>query len=98
MEASTAMTAADVVGLGLRTSIFLIVFSLGLRATRADVLYLLSRPERLGRSLLAMNVVMPMLAVGPDALPASITEIAPAVLAHFGVQWPALGLRLVDVA
>ena len=58
------MTAAEVVGLALRTSIFLIVFSLGLRATRADVLYLLSRPGRLSRSLLAMNVIMPLVAVG----------------------------------
>jgi BASS family bile acid:Na+ symporter len=58
------MTAAEVVGLALRTSIFLIVFSLGLRATHADVLYLLSRPGRLSRSLLAMNVIMPLVAVG----------------------------------
>jgi BASS family bile acid:Na+ symporter len=58
------MTAAEVVGLALRTSIFLIVFSLGLRATREDVLYLVSRPGRLSRSLLAMNVIMPLLAVG----------------------------------
>ena len=58
------MTAAEVVRLALRTSIFLIVFSLGLRATRADVLYLLSRPGRLARSLLAMNVIMPLVAVG----------------------------------
>jgi BASS family bile acid:Na+ symporter len=57
------MTAAEVVGLALRTSIFLIVFSLGLRATHADVLYLLSRPGRLSRSLLAMNVIMPLVAV-----------------------------------
>ena len=58
------MTAAEVVGLALRTSIFLIVFSLGLRANHADVLYLLSRPGRLSRSLLAMNVIMPLVAVG----------------------------------
>src|SRR5262245_33588188 len=58
------MTAAEVVILALRTSIFLIVFSLGLRATREDVLYLLSRPGRLARSLLAMNVIMPLVAVG----------------------------------
>jgi Sodium Bile acid symporter family len=58
------MTAAMLVMLALRTSVFLIVFSLGLRATRADVLYLLSRPGRLSRSLLAMNIAMPLLAVG----------------------------------
>jgi BASS family bile acid:Na+ symporter len=58
------MTAAMLVTLALRTSIFLIVFSLGLRATRADLLYLLSRPHRFFRSLLAMAVVMPLVAVG----------------------------------
>ena len=58
------MTAATLVTLALRTSIFLIVFSLGLRATRVDLLYVLSRPGRLARSLLAMAVVMPLVAVG----------------------------------
>ncbi|HEX7213954.1 MAG TPA: Na+-dependent transporter [Methylomirabilota bacterium] len=58
------MTAAEMVWLALRTNIFLIVFSLGLRANHADVLYLLSRPGRLSRSLLAMNVIMPLVAVG----------------------------------
>jgi bile acid:Na+ symporter, BASS family len=58
------MTAAMLVMLALRTSIFLIVFSLGLRATRADLLYLVSRPGRLSRTLLAMAVVMPLVAVG----------------------------------
>jgi Type I phosphodiesterase / nucleotide pyrophosphatase len=36
-------------------------------------------------SLTAGDSEVPMLAVGLDVLPASITEIAPAVLAHFGV-------------
>jgi BASS family bile acid:Na+ symporter len=58
------MTGAEVIGFALRACIFLIVFSLGLRATRADLLYLVSRPGRLARSLLAMNVIMPLLAVG----------------------------------
>lgn len=58
------MTAATLVILALRTSIFLIVFSLGLRATRVDLLYVLSRPGRMSRSLLAMFVLMPLVAVG----------------------------------
>jgi hypothetical protein len=37
-------------------------------------------------SLSAGDSEVPMLAVGIDALPASITQIAPAVLAHFGVR------------
>ena len=39
-------------------------------------------------SLVAGDSEVPMLAVGLDALPASITEIAPTVLAHFGVEPP----------
>jgi BASS family bile acid:Na+ symporter len=58
------MTAAVLVRMALRTCIFLIVFSLGLRATRADLLYVVSRPGRLLRSLLAMGVVMPLVATG----------------------------------
>lgn len=40
-------------------------------------------------SLCAGDSEVPMLAVGLDALPASITDIAPAALAHFGVEPPA---------
>ncbi len=39
-------------------------------------------------SLAAGDSEVPMLAVGIDALPASIVEIAPAVLRHFGVEAP----------
>jgi hypothetical protein len=38
-----------------------------------------------------------MLAAGLDVLPASITEIAPAVLAHFGVEPPPYVRRLSGV-
>ena len=40
-------------------------------------------------SLVAGDSEVPMLAVGLDALPASITEVMPAVLDHFGVRAPA---------
>jgi hypothetical protein len=39
-------------------------------------------------SLGAGDSEVPMLAVGVESLPSSITEIAPAVLAHFGVEPP----------
>ena len=48
--------------LALQVSILLTVFGFGLRATTADVLYLVRRPSLLGRSLLSMFVVMPILA------------------------------------
>ena len=40
-------------------------------------------------SLCTGDSEVPMLAVGFDSLPASITEVAPAALAHFGVEPPA---------
>jgi hypothetical protein len=40
-------------------------------------------------SLLAGDSEVPMLVVGLDAVPAGITGVMPAVLAHFGVQPPA---------
>jgi bile acid:Na+ symporter, BASS family len=49
--------------LGLQTSIILTVFGFGLQATLGDVLYLGRRPSLLARSLLAMFVVMPIVAV-----------------------------------
>ena len=40
-------------------------------------------------SLLAGDSEVPMLTVGIDALPGSITEVMPAILDHFGVALPA---------
>jgi len=58
------MDLVALLGLAVRASIFLIVFSLGLGATHEDALYLFRRPGQLVRSLLAMNVVMPLVAAG----------------------------------
>lgn len=58
------MDLAALVGLAVRGSIVLIVVSLGLRATLGDTLSLFRRPGQLVRSLLAMNVVMPLVAAG----------------------------------
>jgi BASS family bile acid:Na+ symporter len=46
----------------IRASIFLMVFSLGLSASVQEALYLVRRPGLLVRSLLAMNVAMPIVA------------------------------------
>jgi hypothetical protein len=40
-------------------------------------------------SLVAGDSIVPVLTVGVDVAPASIVEVAPAVLAHFGVEAPA---------
>ena len=62
------MDAATLVMAAVQASVFLIVFSLGLASTKEDGLYLLSRPGQLVRSLLSMNVIMPLVAVGLAAV------------------------------
>ena len=57
------MNAQELVGLVLKTSIFLTVFGFGLQATRDDVGYLLRKPGLLVRSLVAMFLVMPLFAI-----------------------------------
>jgi hypothetical protein len=49
-------------------------------------------------SLAASDATVPMLTVGFEAQPASIGEIAPAVLAHFGVEPPAYARVLQPAA
>jgi BASS family bile acid:Na+ symporter len=56
------MTAQQAVGLALQASIILTVFGFGLRTTPSDVLYVVRRPLLLGKSLVAMFVIMPIVA------------------------------------
>ncbi|MCI0387640.1 MAG: Na+-dependent transporter [Acidobacteria bacterium] len=68
------MTIAELILLVLKVSIVLVVFGLGLKATFEDMTYLFRRPGQLIRSLLSMNVLMPvfatMLALAFDLHPA----------------------------
>jgi len=57
------MTLQQLISLGIQGSMALIVFAVGLHARFDDLLYLLRRPGLLVRSLLAMNVIMPAIAV-----------------------------------
>ncbi|HUO67949.1 MAG TPA: Na+-dependent transporter [Gammaproteobacteria bacterium] len=57
------MTAQQIISLGIQGSMALMVFCVGLHARLDDVLYLLRRPSLLIRSLLAMNVILPAVAV-----------------------------------
>jgi BASS family bile acid:Na+ symporter len=57
------MDAAAYVVLALKASIVLAVLGLGMKADTQDALYLLRRPGLLIRSLLSMNVIMPLVAV-----------------------------------
>src|SRR5262245_66230581 len=62
------MDLATLVMWAIQASVCLIVFSLGLGSTQEDALYLLRRPRLLVRSLLSMNVVMPLVAAGLAAV------------------------------
>jgi bile acid:Na+ symporter, BASS family len=57
------MSLPQLIGLALQVSILLTVFGFGLQATLADVFYLTRRPALLARSLGAMFLVMPLIAV-----------------------------------
>ncbi len=56
------MTAQMLIVLAIQLSLALMVFSVGLSATLGDITYLYRRPKLLIRSLLSMNVVMPLFA------------------------------------
>lgn len=58
------MTVAQIALLSLKLSAMLTAFALGLRTTPSDWTWLLRRPGLLGRSLLAINVLMPLFALG----------------------------------
>jgi BASS family bile acid:Na+ symporter len=56
------MNLADLIMLAVRVSIVLTVFGFALKASPQDAIYLFRRPGQLARSLLSMNVVMPLFA------------------------------------
>lgn len=69
------MDLAKLILLALKASIALSVFGLGLKATFMDVTFLLRQPWLLLKSLLAMNVVLPLLV----AVLVSLFDLNPAV-------------------
>jgi bile acid:Na+ symporter, BASS family len=69
------MDLATLVPLGLKASVAILVFGLGLSATFADAFYLFRKPWQLIRSLFAMNIVMPLVA----AALAVVFDLHPAV-------------------
>jgi BASS family bile acid:Na+ symporter len=56
------MSVASLILLGLKISVVLLVFSIGLETSYKDMVYLFRRPGQLLRSFLSMNIVMPVLA------------------------------------
>src|SRR5262245_26100890 len=57
------MDLKQIVMLALQASIVCMVFSFGLKATASDLLYLIRRPCLATRSVLAVFVIMPVVAV-----------------------------------
>src|SRR5262247_635659 len=70
------MSLQSLIGLGFTVSIFLGVLAVGMRVAPADLRYLWDRPARLFRSLLAMIVVAPIVAV----LACKVFSLHPAVV------------------
>lgn len=62
------MTTQEIVLLGLKASIVLSVFGVGLQASVQQFTYLFRHPGRLARSLFAMDVAMPLFALAVVAL------------------------------
>ena len=58
------MTATQAISFSIQASMALMVFCVALHATFGDVVYLTRKPGLLARSLLAMNVIMPAVAIG----------------------------------
>jgi bile acid:Na+ symporter, BASS family len=58
------MTIAELVPLILKLSIMVMVFTIGLGAEPRELIYLLRHPSQLLRSITAMSLVMPVVAVG----------------------------------
>ena len=69
------MSLAQLILLLLNVSLVTVVFALGLNASPADLTHLLRRPGLLARSLLSMNVLLPLFA----ALAAALLDVIPAV-------------------
>jgi BASS family bile acid:Na+ symporter len=57
------VTITQLISLGIQVSMGLMVFCVGLHARAEDIVYLLRKPGQLVRSLVAMNVIMPAVAV-----------------------------------
>lgn len=62
------MNLTEIILLVLKTSIMLSVFAIGLKATFADTTFLFRRPGRLFRTVLSMNVLMPLIALALAAM------------------------------
>ena len=93
------MSIQTLVGFALTVSIFLGVLAIGIRVAAADLPYVLSRPSRLARSLLAMNVLYPIVAVMVCKVfslhPAVVVALVTLAIAPVGAMFSQAMLPLV---
>lgn len=93
------MSIVTLVGAVLGLSIFLAVLTEGMVVTGADIRYLFSRPARLVRTVLAMNVLGPVVVVTVCQLfslhPAVIVALVTLSIAPVGALFPQGMLQLV---
>jgi BASS family bile acid:Na+ symporter len=91
------MTAPQLVALALQGSMVLVIFCVGLEGSFEGVTYLLRKPGLLARSLVSMNVVMPIfalaLAVLFDLRPALEAALLALALSPVPPVFPKVGLR-----
>lgn len=75
------MTLQQLITLGITVSLVAMVFALGLKAATGDLFYLIRRPGKLIRSIVAMNVIMLVFAVAVALLFPLAIEIKIALVA-----------------
>src|SRR5277367_6624892 len=75
------MGLEQLIMLAIKASILLLVFGLGLHASLQDATYLFRRPGLLVRSLLSMNVIMPLFAAAVAAIFDLHSEVKIAIVA-----------------
>jgi BASS family bile acid:Na+ symporter len=69
------MSLQKLIPIVLQVSVLLTVFAIGLRASLQDATYMFRKPGKLARSLISMNVLMPLFAV----VLISVFDLTPAV-------------------
>lgn len=93
------MSIQSLIMLGLTLSIFLTVLTIGVQAAPADLRCVFSRPSQLARSLLAMNVLGPIVAVAVCKIfslhPAVIVALVTLSVAPVGALFSKAMLPLV---
>jgi BASS family bile acid:Na+ symporter len=75
------MDLAKLIVLGIKISIILIVFGLGLKSRLSDLVFLAKQPSLLARSILSMNIIMPLLAAAIVAAFSLKPDVAIALVA-----------------